>query len=39
MQTNTLLKTISNLKRDACKGGARRDEEKAIAKELVFFCS
>ena len=30
LQTTTLLKTISNLKLDACMGGARRDEEKAL---------
>ena len=36
LQTTTLLKTISNLKLDACMGGARRDEEKARAKERVF---
>ena len=36
LQTTTLLETISNLKLDACMGGARRDEEKARAKERVF---
>ena len=36
LQTTTLLDTIENLKLDACIGGARRDEEKARAKERVF---
>jgi sulfate adenylyltransferase subunit 2 len=36
LQTPTLLNTISALKLDACMGGARRDEEKARAKERVF---
>ena len=35
-QIPTLLKAIKNLKVDACIGGARRDEEKARAKERVF---
>lgn len=33
LQTVTLLETIENHKFDACFGGARRDEEKARAKE------
>lgn len=36
LQTSTLLETIETLKLDACIGGARRDEEKARAKERVF---
>ncbi len=36
LQTTTLLKTIEENKFDACMGGARRDEEKARAKERVF---
>ncbi len=36
LQTTTLLKTIELHKFDACMGGARRDEEKARAKERVF---
>ncbi len=36
LQTTTLLDTIEKLKLDACIGGARRDEEKARAKERVF---
>lgn len=36
LQTTTLLDTIESLKLDACIGGARRDEEKARAKERVF---
>ena len=36
LQTTTLLETISELKLDACMGGARRDEEKARAKERIF---
>ncbi|ANH02148.1 sulfate adenylyltransferase subunit CysD [Leptospira borgpetersenii serovar Ballum] len=36
IQTVTLLDTISEFKFDACIGGARRDEEKARAKERVF---
>ena len=36
LQTTTLLKTIEQYKFDACMGGARRDEEKARAKERVF---
>lgn len=36
LQTTTLLRTIESLKLDACMGGARRDEEKARAKERVF---
>jgi sulfate adenylyltransferase subunit 2 len=36
LQTQTLLDTIEELKLDACIGGARRDEEKARAKERVF---
>jgi sulfate adenylyltransferase subunit 2 len=36
LQTTTLLRTIESLKLDACLGGARRDEEKARAKERVF---
>ena len=36
LQTATLLETIENFKFDACMGGARRDEEKARAKERFF---
>jgi sulfate adenylyltransferase subunit 2 len=36
LQTVTLLDAISDLKIDAALGGARRDEEKARAKERVF---
>jgi len=36
LQTNTLLRTIEEHKFDACIGGARRDEEKARAKERIF---
>jgi len=36
LQTTTLLSTIEKHKFDACMGGARRDEEKARAKERVF---
>lgn len=36
LQTTTLLDTIEHLKLDACIGGARRDEEKARAKERIF---
>jgi len=36
LQTQTLLDAIEELKLDACIGGARRDEEKARAKERVF---
>lgn len=36
LQTNTLLKAIEEYKFDACIGGARRDEEKARAKERIF---
>jgi sulfate adenylyltransferase subunit 2 len=36
LQTTTLLNTIEENKFDACMGGARRDEEKARAKERVF---
>jgi sulfate adenylyltransferase subunit 2 len=36
LQTHTLLETIEEFKFDACIGGARRDEEKARAKERVF---
>ena len=43
LQTYTLLDTIEEFKFDACIGGARRDEEKARAKERIFsvrdeFC-
>ena len=37
LQTVTLLNTIAKHKFDACIGGARRDEEKARAKELIFY--
>jgi sulfate adenylyltransferase subunit 2 len=36
LQTTTLLDGIEEFKFDACIGGARRDEEKARAKERVF---
>lgn len=36
LQTTTLLDTIEANKFDACIGGARRDEEKARAKERFF---
>ncbi|MDE5417576.1 sulfate adenylyltransferase subunit CysD [Labilibaculum sp. DW002] len=36
LQTVTLLDTIDKYKFDACIGGARRDEEKARAKERFF---
>lgn len=36
LQTTTLLDTIELYKFDACIGGARRDEEKARAKERFF---
>lgn len=36
LQTVTLLDTIEEYKFDACLGGARRDEEKARAKERFF---
>ena len=36
LQTTTLLDAIEELKFDACIGGARRDEEKARAKERIF---
>jgi sulfate adenylyltransferase subunit 2 len=36
LQTYTLLDVIEELGFDACIGGARRDEEKARAKERVF---
>lgn len=36
LQTVTLLDTIAKNKFDACIGGARRDEEKARAKERIF---
>jgi sulfate adenylyltransferase subunit 2 len=36
LQTTTLLNTIEHHKFDACLGGARRDEEKARAKERIF---
>lgn len=36
LQTTTLLDTIELHKFDACIGGARRDEEKARAKERFF---
>ncbi len=35
-QSVTLLDTIAELHLDACIGGARRDEEKARAKERIF---
>jgi len=36
LQTVTLLDTIAKYGFDACIGGARRDEEKARAKERIF---
>jgi sulfate adenylyltransferase subunit 2 len=36
LQPQTLLDAIEELKLDACIGGARRDEEKARAKERIF---
>ena len=36
LQTFTLLDTIEEFSFDACIGGARRDEEKARAKERIF---
>jgi sulfate adenylyltransferase subunit 2 len=36
LQTYTLLEVIEEFEFDACIGGARRDEEKARAKERVF---
>lgn len=36
LQTFTLLDTIDEFKFDCCIGGARRDEEKARAKERIF---
>ena len=36
LQTVTLLETIAKHRFDACIGGARRDEEKARAKERIF---
>ena len=36
LQTTTLLDTIEHYQFDACMGGARRDEEKARAKERFF---
>ena len=36
LQTHTLLETIEEFQFDACIGGARRDEEKARAKERFF---
>lgn len=36
LQTYTLLDTIEEFEFDACLGGARRDEEKARAKERIF---
>ena len=36
LQTTTLLRTIEAHGWDACLGGARRDEEKARAKERIF---
>ena len=36
LQTVTLLESIEELKFHACMGGARRDEEKARAKERIF---
>ncbi|MFI5160918.1 MAG: sulfate adenylyltransferase subunit CysD [Sphingobacteriales bacterium] len=36
LQTVTLLNTINKHQFDACIGGARRDEEKARAKERIF---
>ncbi len=36
LQTQTLLDAIESYGFDACMGGARRDEEKARAKERIF---
>jgi sulfate adenylyltransferase subunit 2 len=36
LQTHTLLEVIEEFGFDACIGGARRDEEKARAKERIF---
>lgn len=36
LQTHTLLDAIEEMGFDACIGGARRDEEKARAKERIF---
>jgi sulfate adenylyltransferase subunit 2 len=36
LQTTVLLEAIEELGFDACMGGARRDEEKARAKERIF---
>jgi sulfate adenylyltransferase subunit 2 len=36
LQSYTLMDTIKEFKFDACIGGARRDEEKARAKERIF---
>jgi len=36
LQTVTLLRMVEEQKFDACIGGARRDEEKARAKERIF---
>jgi sulfate adenylyltransferase subunit 2 len=36
LQTHTLLDVIEEFEFDACIGGARRDEEKARAKERIF---
>ncbi|RAK64142.1 sulfate adenylyltransferase subunit CysD [Hymenobacter edaphi] len=36
LQTYTLLDTVEEFGFDACIGGARRDEEKARAKERIF---
>lgn len=36
LQTYTLLDAIQELELEACIGGARRDEEKARAKERIF---
>lgn len=36
LQSVTLLETIEKYELDACIGGARRDEEKARAKERIF---
>jgi sulfate adenylyltransferase subunit 2 len=36
LQTYTLLDTIEEFEFDTCIGGARRDEEKARAKERIF---
>jgi sulfate adenylyltransferase small subunit len=36
LQTYTLLDTIEEFQFDVCIGGARRDEEKARAKERIF---